>query len=109
MERYFVLLIAIAIQIGSINEEAYRRVSCDQLRYTYKGLTMTAFPLNRLPFYQDKLHEETVFRRFTEILAKARANKSSNKPETELNEFEAVCLLHSAVAFIHLKVSVALI
>jgi hypothetical protein len=24
----------------------------------------------RLPFYQDKLHEETVFRRFSEILAK---------------------------------------
>ena len=44
----------------------------------------------RLPFYQDKLHEETVFRRFTEILAKARANKNSNKPETELKEFEAV-------------------
>ncbi|EIW67908.1 hypothetical protein TREMEDRAFT_32861 [Tremella mesenterica DSM 1558] len=43
-----------------------------------------------LPFYQDKLHEETVFRRFTEILAKARANKNANKPETELKEFEAV-------------------
>lgn len=43
-----------------------------------------------LPFYQDKLHEETVFRRFTEILAKARANKASNKPETELQEFERV-------------------
>ncbi|GFZ43762.1 hypothetical protein JCM24511_01482 [Saitozyma sp. JCM 24511] len=43
-----------------------------------------------LPFYQDKLHEETVFRRFSEILAKARSNKTSNKPETELKEFEAV-------------------
>lgn len=43
-----------------------------------------------LPFYQDKLHEETVFKRFTEILAKARANKASNKPETELQEFERV-------------------
>lgn len=46
-----------------------------------------------LPFYQDKLHEETVFRRFTEILAKARANKASNKPETELQEFERVRFL----------------
>ena len=26
-----------------------------------------------LPFYQDKLHEETVFARFSEILAKVRA------------------------------------
>lgn len=43
-----------------------------------------------LQFYRDKLHEETVFERFTEILAKARANKSANKPDTELNEFEAV-------------------
>jgi hypothetical protein len=25
---------------------------------------------SRLPFYQDKLHEETVYRRFTEILVK---------------------------------------
>ena len=60
-----------------------------------------------LQFYRDKLHEETVFNRFTEILAKvyhvacrfsssptvyfqARSNKSANKPDTELNEFEAV-------------------
>lgn len=47
-----------------------------------------------LPFYQDKLHEETVFRRFTEILAKARANKSAGKPETELKEFEAILTEH---------------
>ncbi|KIM86093.1 hypothetical protein PILCRDRAFT_5163 [Piloderma croceum F 1598] len=43
-----------------------------------------------LQFYRDKLHEETVFTRFTEILAKARSNKSANKPDTKLNEFEAV-------------------
>lgn len=60
-----------------------------------------------LPFYQDKLHEETVFGRFNEILTKvrvaslstcdmifevmkARANKSSNKPDSELKEFETV-------------------
>lgn len=43
-----------------------------------------------LPFYRDKLHEETVFTRFQEILTKARQNKSSNKPDAELNEFEAV-------------------
>ncbi|WVR03312.1 hypothetical protein IAU60_000303 [Kwoniella sp. DSM 27419] len=49
-----------------------------------------------LPFYQDKLHEETVFRRFTEILAKARSNKASNKPETELKEFEAILNEHQA-------------
>lgn len=49
-----------------------------------------------LPFYQDKLHEETVFRRFSEILAKARANKSAGKPETELKEFEAILNEHQA-------------
>ncbi|KAK4689086.1 condensin complex subunit 1, partial [Tremellales sp. Uapishka_1] len=49
-----------------------------------------------LPFYQDKLHEEMVFRRFTEILSKARANKASNKPETELKEFEAILQEHQA-------------
>lgn len=63
-----------------------------------------------LPFYQDKLHEETVFRRFSEILAKvrstqyhqtadniqARSNKSAGKPETELKEFEAILTEHQA-------------
>lgn len=49
-----------------------------------------------LPFYQDKLHEETVFKRFSEILAKARANKSAGKPETELKEFEAILNEHQA-------------
>ncbi|KAF8342559.1 non-SMC mitotic condensation complex subunit 1-domain-containing protein [Cantharellus anzutake] len=43
-----------------------------------------------LPFYQDKLHEEAVFNRFNEILIKARSNKSSNKPDTELKEFEQI-------------------
>jgi condensin complex subunit 1 len=70
-----------------------------------------------LQFYRDKLHEETVFTRFTEILAKvrqvvhfffrsslkkcskARLNKSANKPDTELNEFEAVSVLSDFVAF----------
>jgi len=42
------------------------------------------------PFYQDKLHEEMVFNRFNEILTKARANKSSNKPDSELKEFEII-------------------
>ncbi|OSD04955.1 hypothetical protein PYCCODRAFT_1385425, partial [Trametes coccinea BRFM310] len=41
-----------------------------------------------LQFYRDKLHEEAVYARFQEILTKARANKSANKPDAELNEFE---------------------
>ncbi|GMK54239.1 hypothetical protein CspeluHIS016_0108250 [Cutaneotrichosporon spelunceum] len=49
-----------------------------------------------LPFYADKLAEETVFKRFTEILQKARANKSAGKPETELKEFEAILNEHAA-------------
>ncbi|KAG8995637.1 Condensin complex subunit [Tulasnella sp. 427] len=47
-----------------------------------------------LPFYQDKLHNEIVFTRFSEILAKARSNKSSNKPDSELKEFEAILQEH---------------
>ena len=43
-----------------------------------------------LPFYQDKLREETVYARFTEILSKAKANKSANKPDSELREFEKI-------------------
>ncbi|KAF8207249.1 non-SMC mitotic condensation complex subunit 1-domain-containing protein [Mycena galopus ATCC 62051] len=43
-----------------------------------------------LTHYRDKLHEETVFERFTEILNKARQNKSPNKPDTELAEFEQI-------------------
>ncbi|KAH9924065.1 non-SMC mitotic condensation complex subunit 1-domain-containing protein [Fomitopsis serialis] len=47
-----------------------------------------------LQFYRDKLHEETVFARFQEILTKARANKSANKPDAELNEFESILEEH---------------
>ncbi|KAI0628114.1 non-SMC mitotic condensation complex subunit 1-domain-containing protein [Trametes polyzona] len=43
-----------------------------------------------LQFYRDKLHEEAVYARFQEILTKARQNKSANKPDAELNEFEAI-------------------
>ncbi|KAL6299950.1 non-SMC mitotic condensation complex subunit 1-domain-containing protein [Sparassis latifolia] len=43
-----------------------------------------------LQFYRDKLHEEAVYSRFQEILTKARSNKSSNKPDAELNEFEQI-------------------
>ncbi|KAI0074195.1 hypothetical protein K474DRAFT_1665696 [Panus rudis PR-1116 ss-1] len=47
-----------------------------------------------LQYYRDKLHEEAVFARFQEILTKARQNKSSNKPDAELNEFEAILEEH---------------
>ncbi|KAH9887887.1 non-SMC mitotic condensation complex subunit 1-domain-containing protein [Cubamyces lactineus] len=43
-----------------------------------------------LQYYRDKLHEEAVYARFQEILTKARSNKSANKPDAELNEFEAM-------------------
>jgi len=46
-----------------------------------------------LQFYRDKLHEKDVYERFSEILSKARSNKSANKPDTELNEFESVRML----------------
>jgi len=43
-----------------------------------------------LPFYRDKLHEQEVFAYFNEMLTKARSNKSANKPDAELNEFESI-------------------
>ncbi|KAJ7587166.1 non-SMC mitotic condensation complex subunit 1-domain-containing protein [Mycena floridula] len=43
-----------------------------------------------LPFYRDKLHEEGVYARFSEILVKARQNKSENKPDHQLNEFQKI-------------------
>lgn len=46
-----------------------------------------------LPFYRDKLHDADVFAHFAEMLTKARSNKSANKPDTELNEFESVSRL----------------
>ncbi|KAF8524318.1 non-SMC mitotic condensation complex subunit 1-domain-containing protein [Hysterangium stoloniferum] len=47
-----------------------------------------------LPFYQDKLHEETVFNRFNDLLVKARTNRSANKPDSELKEFETILTEH---------------
>ncbi|KAL4072147.1 non-SMC mitotic condensation complex subunit 1-domain-containing protein [Scleroderma yunnanense] len=47
-----------------------------------------------LQFYQDKLHEREVFERFADILNKARSNKSANKPDTELDEFESILNEH---------------
>lgn len=47
-----------------------------------------------LQFYRDKLHEGQVFDRFTEILAKARTNKSKDKPDSELDEFEKILEEH---------------
>ncbi|KAK0494600.1 non-SMC mitotic condensation complex subunit 1-domain-containing protein [Armillaria luteobubalina] len=38
-------------------------------------------------FYGNKLHESTVYERFTAILNKARAAKSKDKPDHELDEF----------------------
>ena len=43
-----------------------------------------------LQFYRDKLHEPKVFERFQQILDKARQNKSKDKPDAELDEFEKV-------------------
>ncbi|KAF5379043.1 hypothetical protein D9615_006036 [Tricholomella constricta] len=57
-----------------------------------------------LQFYRDKLHEEQVFERFQEILAKAnsceyvqaRSNKSKDKPDSDLDEFEKILEEHRA-------------
>ncbi|SGY44625.1 BQ5605_C001g00183 [Microbotryum silenes-dioicae] len=48
-----------------------------------------------LPFYQDKLHEETVYKRFGEILTKATNNKAT-KNEQDLQEFANALEEHRA-------------
>ncbi|KAG6829705.1 hypothetical protein H0H92_003740 [Tricholoma furcatifolium] len=49
-----------------------------------------------LQFYRDKLHEPQVFERFQEILNKARSNKSKDKPDSDLDEFEKILEEHRA-------------
>ncbi|TFK38244.1 non-SMC mitotic condensation complex subunit 1-domain-containing protein [Crucibulum laeve] len=47
-----------------------------------------------LQFYRDKLYEPVVYERFSEILTKARTNKSKDKPDSELDEFEKILAEH---------------
>ncbi|KAG8742199.1 Condensin complex subunit [Ceratobasidium sp. 414] len=56
----------------------------------YKSERSVKKLIEGLPYYQDKLFEETVFQRFNN----ARSNKSPNKPDTELSEFEAILQEH---------------
>ncbi|GAA5942619.1 hypothetical protein JCM3775_003658 [Rhodotorula graminis] len=50
-----------------------------------------------VPFYQDKLHEETVYKRFGEILTKIRAPTNKlNRTESDLKEFEDALEAHRA-------------
>ncbi|WVQ76449.1 hypothetical protein IAR50_006116 [Cryptococcus sp. DSM 104548] len=77
-------------------ERQWRDISYCMSLLPFKSERSMKRLIEGLPFYQDKLHEETVFRRFTEILAKARANKAANKPETEMQEFERILNEHQA-------------
>ncbi|GAA5989443.1 hypothetical protein JCM10908_000476 [Rhodotorula pacifica] len=53
--------------------------------------------LEGLPFYQDKLHEETVYKRFGEILTKIRAPTNKlNRTESDLKDFEDMLEAHRA-------------
>lgn len=54
----------------------------------YKSERSVKKLIEGLTEYKEKLHEPQVFERFTEILTKARQNKSKDKPDTELDEFE---------------------
>ncbi|KAJ7914853.1 non-SMC mitotic condensation complex subunit 1-domain-containing protein [Mycena leptocephala] len=73
-------------QAESIVEKLCQRFHLSEQPRQWRDI---AFCLSLLPFNR-KLHEETVFERFTEILNKARQNKSPNKPDTELAEFEQI-------------------
>ncbi|TEB34024.1 ARM repeat-containing protein [Coprinellus micaceus] len=57
-------------------------------------LSLLPFKSDRLQFYRDKLHEPKVFERFQQILDKARQNKSKDKPDAELDEFEKILEEH---------------
>ncbi|GLB42214.1 putative regulatory subunit of the condensin complex, a complex required for conversion of interphase chromatin into mitotic-like condense chromosomes [Lyophyllum shimeji] len=62
----------------------------------YKSERSVKKLIEGLQFYRDKLHEEQVFERFQEILAKARSNKSKDKPDSDLDEFEKILNEHRA-------------
>ncbi|CDZ96307.1 mitotic chromosome condensation-related protein [Phaffia rhodozyma] len=72
------------------DERQWRDIAFCLSLLPYKSERSVKKLIDGLPFYQDKLYEEKVFKRFTEILSKARANKQTNKPDAELNEFEAI-------------------
>lgn len=72
------------------NEKQWRNISFCLSLLPFKSERSLKKLIEALPFYQDKLREEAVFDRFTEILQKARANKSANKPDNEMKEFEKI-------------------
>lgn len=65
MAGYRILSFATSVQVGTIDEEVDRGVSC-RLDIGFRRDAHGS----SLPFYQDKLHEEKVFQRFNEILTK---------------------------------------
>lgn len=68
MARHCVLPLAPAIQLGRCRQEAHGRYASASSDLANRGLILSNFA--GLPFYQDKLHEETVYKRFGEILTK---------------------------------------
>ncbi|QRV75821.1 condensin complex subunit 1 [Ceratobasidium sp. AG-Ba] len=75
-------------------ERQWRDIAFCLSMLPYKSERSVKRLIEGLPYYQDKLYEETVFQRFNDVLVKARSNKSPNKPDTELNEFEAILQDH---------------
>ncbi|KIM23633.1 hypothetical protein M408DRAFT_77324 [Serendipita vermifera MAFF 305830] len=72
------------------DEKQWRNIAFCLSLLPYKSERSLKKLIEALPFYQDKLREETVFERFSEILQKARTNKSANKPDNEMKEFEKI-------------------
>ncbi|KAG2008786.1 condensin [Coprinopsis cinerea AmutBmut pab1-1] len=62
----------------------------------YKSERSVKKLIEGLQFYRDKLHEKGVYDKFMEILNKARQNKSKDKPDAELDEFEKILEEHKA-------------
>ncbi|KAG8832801.1 Condensin complex subunit [Serendipita sp. 399] len=72
------------------DEKQWRNIAFCLSLLPYKSERSLKKLIEALPFYQDKLREQTVYERFTEILQKARTNKSANKPDSEMKEFEKI-------------------
>ena len=73
----------------SNNERQWRDVSYCLSLLPYKSDKSIKKLIEGLPYYQDKLYEEVVFKRLNEIMIKARANKAL-KSDNDLKEFEVV-------------------
>ncbi|TIA88190.1 hypothetical protein E3P99_02731 [Wallemia hederae] len=71
----------------AVDEKQWRDVAFCLSLLPFKSERSIKKLMEGLPYYADKLHEPTVFKRFMEILSKSRTNKAC-KNDAEMKEFE---------------------